>query len=433
MGFKLFKYQESAVQFGLENKRALYWAARGSGKTLIAITLMQRIGALPVLVITPSSVKRQFASEIDKFTGNKYRIQILESTNKIDEEADIIIVNPDILKKNRFQLRDYGFQMAFFDESQMLKSYKSQRTKAALFISKKIPYKYCLTGSAIPNTPADLFTQLQILKPEVFGNKSKEFPNRIMNWYDFAVRYSGGKKSFYGHFEHKTATNTEELRERTKNIIYRITHEEALKEVPKVNLIDWQVQLKKKPQKEIDKMNRDFESWLREQGLTEYDIYKKMTSEALVKMNEMRKLVSVNKADIVVDMAKDINEKVIIFTWYRDTLSHVKDKLGKGAVCIQGGMNSKQKQEAIDQFRDKAQYMVINIASGGTGLNLQFANNIIFADLPWNYSDLDQAIGRCHRHGQKNFINVYKLICENSIDEKIDKYLLKKKEFEKII
>lgn len=437
MNYKLRGYQKRAVEFCLKNKKVLLWMCRGSGKTLVAIDLIDKLDKYPVLIVTPASVKYQFKAEIEKFSKNSNTIQVFNSKDILDKDANIIIINPDILSKYKKELIKLGFKLIIVDESHMIKNVKSQRTKSIISIGLNSEYKVAMTGSAITVAPLDLFGQLAFIKPETFGNKSKKFPDRKMSWYNFAVRYSGGKQNYFGFFEAKTATNVEELRSRTKNTIYRVEHQEALSSIPKLNEMDWMLTLEDRYMKKYNKIDKEFKKWLKEQGLTEYEVYKKLSSEALIKLSELRKLVSESKLVYIKDLCTSVidSEKVIIFCHYRETLRKLEEIFKDKCISIKGGDSSERKAASVENFKtnDRIRYAIISISAGGTGINLQNCHDIVFADLPWSYKDYDQCCGRSHRINQKSVVNVYKLLTKGTVDEKINKFILNKKEFEKVI
>jgi SWI/SNF-related matrix-associated actin-dependent regulator 1 of chromatin subfamily A len=439
--YKLYEYQQHATQFIKKNKNVLLYMCRGSGKTLTVIDFLRDTPERPILIITPKSVKDQFRKEFDKFAPGEFKVKVLESKSKIEPGYDVYIINPDILARKRRKLLAIKPAIVVADESHYFKNHKATRTKELIEVSctSDTKYRIAMTGSAITKAPIDLFGQLSFLLPHKFGRRSKRFPNRIMSWYDFARRYSGGHINYFGHFEAKKATNVEELRARCKNIIYRVTQEQALAEIPDFQEIDWVFNLPAEIQKEYDSINNEFENWLREQGNSEYEVYKKMSSEALVKLNELRKVTSQAKVKFIDKFIYEVcpdSNKAIIFCHYKSTAQSFGDMYGgQRAVYITGDTKTSQRKEAIERFNTEpaVKYMIINIQAGGTGLNLQVADTIIFADLPFNYSDYDQCVGRAHRHGQDKVVNVYKIMASNTVDEKINGYTLKKKEFDELL
>ncbi|MNE29280.1 RNA polymerase-associated protein RapA [compost metagenome] len=121
------------------------------------------------------------------------------------------------------------------------------------------------------------------------------------------------------------------------------------------------------------------------------------------------------------ELIRDMNEKVIVFTEYRATqeylLQYFRDH-GLQCVSYSGGMNRGKKDWMMDLFRGRAQVMIATEA-GGEGINLQFCHHMINFDLPWNPMRVEQRIGRVHRLGQTNDVKIYNLSTKGTIEEHI--------------
>lgn len=374
--------------------------------------------------------------DIQKFMGDKYKIEILSGRSiKKLPEADIYIINPDIIHANKKILRDKKFELIIFDESHYLKNPKSNRQKAATFIGMSTANKIAMTATPVTQSPVDYYGQLRVLYPEKFGSKTKNFPNR-MSWYDFAVRYSNGHKNYFGFFEHKKWTSEEmkrEFFERARNIIFEVTTEEVMKDVPPVNIMDWHIEIPRSFKKEYKKAEKEFEKWLDEQGLTPYEYFKKMSTKGLSRTAALRIMLSKIKTEYTLKFLKenDQMDKVVIFTWYKDMAKDLQDQLGNKAVSITGKETIKQKEENREKFleQESVKYAIINIKSGGAGLNLhEGVSNVIFSFLPHNWSDFQQAYQRVWRAGQKETVNVYKVLVDDTIDLDLNKTIYDKKE-----
>lgn len=128
-----------------------------------------------------------------------------------------------------------------------------------------------------------------------------------------------------------------------------------------------------------------------------------------------------SKAEKALELIRQMNEKVIIFTEYRATqeylLNYFRDR-GLSAVPYRGGMNRGRKDWMMDLFRGRIQVMIATEA-GGEGINLQFCHHMINFDLPWNPMRVEQRIGRVHRLGQTHDVNIFNLSTTGTIEEHI--------------
>lgn len=427
--YTLRDYQARVVEFQKKNGRVLFKMACSSGKTLTSISC---IDETPVLVITPSSVKYPFKADIEKFMGDKYKVEILEGTGiKELPEADIYIINPDILHANKFILRDKGFKLIIYDECHMFKNPKSNRTKAAVFIGKQVSHKIVMTATPITTAPVDYFGQLQVLFPELLGYGKK----CIMDYYDFARMYSNGHKNFFGYFEAKRWTSPEvkeQFYERFKNVIIEVTEEQVMKEVPPCNIVDWHIELPRRHKDEYEKLYKDFEGWLKAQNLTPYEFYKKMNTKGLTQSSELRKLMARIKTEYTINFLDDNQQlgKVVIFTWYQESADILKEKYKDKAVTITGKDSTKKKEVNRLAFieDDNIRYIIVQIKAGGVGINLQAGSHVaIYTSLPHNWSDFEQSYKRIWRTGQKKSVTIYKLLVDGTIDHDMNKVIYEKK------
>ncbi|MBR3207703.1 MAG: SWF/SNF helicase family protein, partial [Bacillus sp. (in: Bacteria)] len=176
-----------------------------------------------------------------------------------------------------------------------------------------------------------------------------------------------------------------------------------------------------------------------------YMTIKKMQEEekhilgASAMMHIMEKINQVeqnSKALEVVKLIQQLNEKVIIFTEYRATQIYLQwflQQNGISSVPFRGGFKRSKKDWMKDLFRERAQVLIATEA-GGEGINLQFCNQIINYDLPWNPMRLEQRIGRIHRLGQERDVHIYNMATSGTVEEHILKLLYEKIQlFENVI
>ena len=421
---KLFNYQVPAVEFALKNKRVLFNIPAGAGKTIIAGETITRGETYPALIVTPTSVKTQFKDELMTHFGVlESDIQIIKSTDKvIPKNKKIYIINPDILKKMYEVLLSVPFRMVVGDECHYFKSHKVIRTKAMQGLCKKAEYVILMSGTPMPLGIIDLYAQFAILRPDMFG-KGK------IDWFGFATRYCGGKFGYFG-FEAKGATNLDELRQLTKNIMMTLDESIVLKDLPELQIIDIPIEMETKEKKEYDIINKDFENYLRSIGKTEYEVFKSLTNEQLVKLNALRRYTSQVKLKHIKEIAENLNEKIIIFFNFTSSVEYFVEEFGKQCRTVIGSDSTDTRDKNIEAFKNdpEVKYLLVNVKAGGSGLNLQNSRIVIFAELPWSWADFRQAYARSWRRGQGNRVLVYKPMVVETVDQKINKIIYDKKE-----
>lgn len=129
-----------------------------------------------------------------------------------------------------------------------------------------------------------------------------------------------------------------------------------------------------------------------------------------------------SKAKELIQMVKQDNNQYLVYSEYRTTIQMLKEQLesqGIATTVYHGGLNSKEKQRAIEEFKSGMTKVFVSSESGGQGLNLQFCSKLINYDLPWNPMRIEQRIGRVHRFGQKNNVDIYTITLAGTIDEYI--------------
>jgi SWI/SNF-related matrix-associated actin-dependent regulator of chromatin subfamily A-like protein 1 len=426
----LYNYQVPAVDFCLENKRVLLNIPAGAGKTIIAGEVLNRAGLYPVLIVTPNSVKQQFADELETHFGIT-ETHIISSKDKIiPTDKKIYIVNPDILKKMFEQIILLGVKAVVGDESHLFKTHDVGRTKTMFRLCLESEIVILMSGTPMPLGVIDLYSQFSILRPTVFGPRDKKnYPNRVFDWYGFALRYCEGHQGRFG-FEYKGISNMEELLGRSQNIMFTLREEDVLKDLPPVQIIDIPLAMNDKEKAGYDLVNKDFENYLRSVGKTEYEVYKSMTNEALVKLNELRKYTSGIKLKHIKELVENLGEKTIVFFAYTASVQYFKETFGDKARTLIGSDNTTTRTANIEAFKNdpNVRYLLVNVKAGGTGLNLQNARMVVFAELPWSWADFRQAYARAWRRGQGRRVLVYKPMVKGTVDEKINKIIYDKKQ-----
>jgi len=410
-------YQLQCLKYNIDKKNIIIGDDVGIGKTFEAIMYTEVFNLFPCLVIVPASVKYNWAEKWREIVKEKRSISVIESRKNNDWNADVIIINYDIIGKKkgtgatvRFpELVEKEWKNIIADEAHFLKSSKSQRTKAAFKIMKTDASIQLLTGTATMNRPIELWNLLRLVKNE---------KNIADNWKVFSQRYCGGYQSNFG-WKTDGATKTIELNRKMRESCYiRREKSDVLKELPKVTKqIIWSKITNKKDYLFAEDNFIEFIT----QNKGEESADKAREAEVLVALSTMRKLSIEGKIKYIEQYLKDWKEsgsqKLIVFGIHKDELTHLAQKFK--SKLISGGVSSKKKQEIVNEFKNNDDlFLFLNIQSGGTGIDglQESCSNILFTELPWRPSDLEQAIGRLDRSGQKLPVTVTFLLSKDTID-----------------
>ena len=413
-------FQRKAVSF-IESRhgRALIADDQGLGKTLEAIAWMhyhREDDVYPTLIICPAAVKLNWKKEIQKFTRRGNEVQILSGRTAYRPEKEILIINYDILAEwKNYIIKSMKPKLIIADEIHKCKDSSAQRSKALKVIGEDSKYFIGLTGTPIMNRPAELFHPISIIKPTLFPDEKA-----------YLFRYCGPKKDEYG-MSFKGATNTLELNHiLTRECMIRRKKEDVLKELPDKtrDLIPLEIDNRS----DYEEAFTDLIKYIRKFDVQKAERMSKV--KALAKTNFLKQLAGKGKVKQAIGWISDFieNEKLVLFIHHRETADRIMEKFSKNAVRYVGGMSQKQRERAEQDFwkKDEIRLFVGNLQAAGEGINLQVASNLAFLEFPWSPSALRQAEDRVHRIGQKNAVNIYNLIAEDTIEEHIVQILDRK-------
>lgn len=412
--FKPYPFQEEGIQKTLQFKRCINGDDMGTGKTMQSLVAVERAHATPCLVICPASLKINWERETLKFT----HLRPLILTDSVKSTFpyfigtmnlyDVVICNYESLKKyfvvstsdpvklknTVFQNVIKQFKSVIIDEAHRCKNPYSNQSKYVMGICSGKEYVIELTGTPVVNDPKDLASQLAILgRMGDFGGYS-EFLNE------------------YGEGRNLNQLN----RVLHEKCYFRREKKDVLKDLP--DLTRSQVVTELSNRDEYETLEEDLRKWLREyKELTDEEIRKKMRKKALIRFMNLRALAGKGKVEAAIQMLKDADgTPFIVFCEHHDIVDKLKEAFPK-AVCVTGRQNQAEKQAAVDSFQSgKRNIIICSIRSAGVGLTLTASSNVLFIEQPWTMADLTQCECRAYRNGQKNAVNSWILIGENSID-----------------
>ena len=435
-----YEYQKEGIAYALEKKRCIMGDEMGLGKTAQAIGTMTASGAFPALVICPASLKLNWQREFKKFGGinaiilddsNRNIWQNILRMKRSDGKpfAQVVIVNYESLKKffvrrlnrqERFTLKSIEFdervrlfRSVIIDESHKCKSNKTQQSKFVQGIAQGKEYILELTGTPVVNNNMDLIQQLNIMgRMEEFGGFTK-----------FVGRYCAGMNK---------SSHLKELNYRLRqSCFFRRQKKDVLTQLPDKTRSYLVTDISNR--KEYNDAERDILKYLKDYTNADNEkILKALRGAIMVKMGILKQVSARGKIDSAVDIIHntiDGGEKLIVFCFLKEVVAALKSEFPE-AVTVTGDDNDKQKQRAVDQFQENAacKLIILNYRSGGTGLTLTAASNVLFVEFPWTYSDCCQAEDRAHRNGQKNAVTCTYLLGSGTIDEYMFNLIQTKKE-----
>lgn len=424
-----YEYQAEGIAYALQKKRCIMGDECGLGKTIQAIGTMTASGAFPALVICPASLKVNWQREFKKFGGidaiilndsNRTTWHQILRMKRMDEKpmCQVVITNYESLRKffvkrlhrqERFTMKSIEFderinlfRSVIIDESHKCKSNKTQQSKFVQGIAAGKEFVLELTGTPVVNNNEDLVQQLNIMgRLEEFGGYTK-----------FVGRYCQGVNK---------SSHLKELNWRLRNLcFFRRQKKDVLTQLPDKTRSYLVTDITNG--KEYKAAEQDIIKYLRDYQDADNDkLQRAIRGAIMVKMNILKQVSARGKIDSAVDIIHntiDGGQKLIVFCFLKEVVAALKAEF-PDAMTVTGDDNDKQKQYSVDKFQsdERCKLIILNYRSGGTGLTLTAASNVLFVEWPWTSAECEQAEDRAHRNGQKNAVNCIYILGQNTIDE----------------
>lgn len=407
----------------------------GTGKTLMCIGAMNHLeGEIKrVLIICPNSLKYNWAKELG-YSKIDWNVTVLEGSGDAKEETIrrlvrsgrgaeatrcVVITNYDSIKRLLPQLKLFSPDLIINDEMHQIKSHNTQRTKAI----KKIPSKmrWGLTGTPYANTPLDIWSQVDWLKP---GHLSK-------NFYAFRAKhclmYTGaGFPIIRGYLK------LDELKEQVGRISWKVTKDEAL-DLPDQTWTERQVTLSAAEARVYKDMAKEMVAEIGESEVIASTLLVKMLrlmqmTGGFVDIGGQVQQVGTSKIEVLREVLEELQgQKVVVFCHFRHEIKMITELLAKmkrPAYHLIADHHIMERQGQIEAFQacDTDAVMVVSVAVGGVGVTLTAASYAVYFSNDWSYVNRDQSEARLHRIGQANKVTYVDLVVPGSIDS----YILRK-------
>ncbi|TDG36762.1 ATP-dependent helicase [Pedobacter changchengzhani] len=405
----------------------------GLGKTIqvLAFILSQRekVKHNTNLIVVPASLIFNWKAEVQKFAPS-IKVKTIygndrTKTTDVFDGYEIVLTSYGTLLSDIRYLKDYRFNYIFLDESQHIKNPESQRYKTVRMLQSR--NKIALTGTPIENNTFDLYGQLSFACPGLFGTKQQ-----------FADVYSTPIDQF------KDNRRAEELQRKIKPFILRRTKEEVAKELPDKTEIVLYCEMGAEQRDVYEANKKEIQDYIL--GKTE-DELPKSAMHVLKSITRLRQicngaalladgksyLQASSKIDALLEQieSKSKNHKILVFSQFVSMLDLIKKQLEiRGIKYEYLTGKTKKRGEVVQSFQTNAAIPVflISLKAGGIGLNLTEADYVYLVDPWWNPAVENQAIDRAYRIGQHKNVMAVRLICPDTIEEKIMKLQATKKD-----
>jgi len=421
----LYDYQAEGALFAARAGRCLLGDEMGLGKTIQALAaaeiMARHFGVERVLIICPTSLKHQWEREIERFTARSSKViggQRAQRSAEFRQDSFFKILNYDTVHTDLDLIAAWSPDLVILDEAQRIKNWSTRVARSVKQINS--PYAIVLTGTPLENRLEELVSIVQ------FVDRFRLGPTfRLLD--EHQVRDEAGKVVGYRHLDRIGQTlEPVLLRRLKKNVLEQLP--ERLDKIFFVPMTEEQRVLHEE-NREI--VVRIVHRWRKYKFLSEADQRRLMIALQNMRMAcDSTYLLdqSTNfgvKVDELTTLLQEIFEKpdtkIVLFSqWVRMhevILPRLRDN-GWDHVLFHGGVPGHKRKDLVERFRnDPACRLFLSTDAGGVGLNLQFASVVINMDLPWNPAVLEQRIGRVHRLGQKNPVQVVNFVAQGTIEE----------------
>ena len=400
----------------------------GLGKTIQIMSLLESNEHHFSIIICPASLILNWLDEFNKFSSHLKVTCVMGSAKERKEiiksykQFDVMITSYDYIRKDYEQYKDIVFDFIVLDEAQYI---KNQKTKNAIAVkSLEGKQRYALTGTPIENSLAELWSIFDFLNKDYLYN----------------YRY------FKSHYEAPIVKDHDEevqtqLQKMISPFVLRRTKNEVLKDLPdKIEntvLVDFSEDEKKLYLAHLAQANQLLKtldgSKDRIQILAMLTKLRQICCEPRIVFDDVKHMSSKMEACLnIIQTYKDNNKKIIVFSSFKSLLNLLAKELDKSKTSyymLTGDTDKADRKGLVDAYQnDDTTVFLISLKAGGTGLNLTAAEGVIHFDPWWNMSAQNQATDRAYRIGQKNKVFVYKLIMDDSIEEKIQTLQAAKKD-----
>ncbi|MBI1337760.1 MAG: helicase SNF2 [Phycisphaera sp.] len=379
-------------------------------------------GHKPSLIVVPRSVVFNWIDEAARFAP-KLRVQAYTGADRSSlreafKDHDVIVTSYSLMRRDIAELREHEFEYVVLDEAQAIKNPTSQSAKAARLLPAR--HRLALTGTPVENHVGDLWSIFEFLNPGMLGSSTR-----------FASLVKGGSQN---------PTSVEAARATGRALrpfILRRTKKQVLTDLPEKTEQTILCQMDAPQRRMYDKLLRHYrDSLLKQPGSSDKSgTSPMMVLEALLRLRQAachpglidEKLIPEPSAKLETLLVRlqdliDEGHKALVFSQFTSLLSIVRRQLDATGVpyeYLDG--QTQDRQTPVKRFQEdpSVPIFLISLKAGGLGLNLTAAGYVFILDPWWNPAVEAQAIDRAHRIGQTQHVFAYRLVCEDTVEQRI--------------
>jgi SNF2 family DNA or RNA helicase len=387
----------------------------GLGKTVMVLALLLREREGPALVVAPKSLVSNWIAEAKRFAPDLRALDFTGTGRRAAlpsiVEYDLVVTTYGTLRRDAPLLKEIEFACVVLDEAQAIKNPKSQAWKAARLL--RAGRRLALTGTPVENHLGDLWAINEVLNPGMLGDTGT-----------YRAWSNGGIGD----------EDQARLARAVRPIFLRRTKAQVLRDLPDRSETTIACVLDKRQRKDYDELAAHYRKLLLDAPLRAAGS-KIQVLEALLRLrqaachpgliDDTRRDESSAKLDALLPRIEELREsghKTLVFSQFTSMLAIVRARLDAAAVpyaYLDG--RTRKRAEVVARFQDDpaCTTFLISLKAGGVGLNLTAADYVFLLDPWWNPAVEAQAIDRAHRIGQTRAVTAYRLVCSDTVEERI--------------
>ena len=400
----------------------------GLGKTLQSLTHLSaeiesgRNEGRPSLVIAPTSVVLNWEREASRFAPNLEVLVLQGSGRKLlfprIEQADLVLTSYALLHRDVEQLSGHNFHLVMLDEAQHIKNPGAQVSQAARRLNSR--HRVCLSGTPVENHLGELWSLMDFLMPGLLGTKEVF------------------RESYQTPIEkNDSEAKRQSLADRVGPLILRRTKHDVAKELPPKTEIVHQVEMNDHQKDLYETVRSTMDKQVRQALAIRGQEAQIVFLDALLKLRQIcchpkllkegtaeNRMTESAKFQYLVDLLETLREekhRVLLFSQFTSMLELIEQYLNEREISyLKLTGETKDRQDLVERFQGgEGEVFLISLKAGGTGLTLTGADIVIHYDPWWNPAAENQATDRAYRIGQDKPVFVHKLICRNTVEERI--------------
>ena len=419
---ELLPYQLEGAAFAAGVGRAVLADDMGLGKTIQGVAaaeiLAREAGIARVLVVCPASLKSQWRSEIRRFSDRSVQLVVggaAERAKLYDNDSFFTVCNYEQVLRDILAIERVRWDLIVLDEGQRIKNWESKTSRVIKGL--RSPFALVLSGTPLENRLDELYSVVQFVD-------DRRLPPAFRFFHRHRVVDEKGKVLGY--------KNLDQLRENLRPILLRRTRESVLQQLPprtseivRIPPTDEQLELHGSHMRTVSMITR-------KPYISEMDLLRLQKALLMCRMSADGTFL-VDKqlpgysskleylGELLDGLFAEPDRKALLFSEWTTMLDSIEPMLAERKldyVRLDGSVPQQNRQPLVNRFQeDPSCRLFITTNAGSVGLNLQAANTVINVDLPWNPAVLEQRVGRAHRMGQQQPVQVYLLVTEGTIEE----------------